>query len=100
MLGENFQNMIANIIYSIDKDKKLLELVPSNFPIFINFINITSGKDRKQAFRIKSKWGAKKNPFIEVLDEDGKVNRCFYSENNSAITQLIEWLNDSKNQKT
>ena len=87
----------VNFIYTDSKDKELVKAVPSKFPVFINFLDLLSAKDKKQAFRIKAKWGAKKNPFIEVLSEDGKVDRCFYSENSSAVSQLIEWLNNDKN---
>lgn len=87
----------VNFVYTDDKDRELIKEVPSKFPIFINFLNLLSANDRKQGFKVKSKWGAKKNPFIEVLKEDGKVDRCFYSENTSAVSQLIKWLNDDKN---
>jgi hypothetical protein len=89
--------MTANVIYDNDKDRKLLELTPNKFPIFINFIDFNSINGRKEAYRIKGKWAARANPFVEVLDDEDKVLRCFYSENQSAINQLIQFLNESTN---
>ena len=85
--------MVANIVYSDDKDRKLLELVPNNFPIFINFINFNSGTGRKEAYKIKGRWGAKLNPFVEILDDKNEIVRCFYSENGNAIFKMVNWLN-------
>lgn len=88
--------MTATVIYNDQKDRKLLELVPNKFPIFINFININTNKGKKDGFKIKSHWGAIKNPFIVIEDDENKVIRCFYSEEKSAINQLISFLNESK----
>lgn len=89
--------MIINVVFDNEKDRKLLELIPSNIPVFINFINFNTHSGRKEAYKIKGKWAAKVNPFVEVLDDDNKVLRCFYSEKQSAINQLIQFLNGSTN---
>ena len=91
--------MEATIIYSDTKDKELLNLIESKFPIYINYIDFNTAKGRKESFRIKSHWGAIKNPFVVVNEED-KVIKVFYSDGkgDNAIYQLINFLkNESKN---
>lgn len=88
--------MNVTVVYDNDKDRELLESVDSKFPVFVNLINYNSLKGRKEAFQIKSEWGARLNPFVTV-EKDDKIIKVFYSEKNNAINQLIDYLNDSKN---
>lgn len=91
--------MIATIVYDNKKDRELLDLIESKFPIFMNYINFNTTHGRKEAFRVKSYWGAIKNPFVVTNDED-KLIKVFYSDTggDSAIQQFINWLNnDCKN---
>lgn len=82
--------MNVKLVYDDDKDRRLMELIDTKTPIFIDFINCNTVDGKKEAYRIKSHWAAKMNPFIEV---DQKV--VFYSEKNNAVNQFIQWLNDS-----
>lgn len=87
--------MTAIVIYDNKKDRELLELVNSKFPIFIHYVDFNTKDGRKEAFQVKSHWGAKLNPFV-VLEEDyDKIIDVFYSEKDNAIQQLINYLNDS-----
>ena len=91
--------MEAIIVYDNNKDRELLELIDSKFPIFIHYINFNTVKGRKEAYRIKSEWGAKMNPFV-VIEHDSSetLPQVFYTESGSnAIQQLINYLNDYKN---
>ena len=44
--------MIATIVYNEPQDRKLLELVPSQFPIFVNYINSNTATGKKEGRRI------------------------------------------------
>ena len=52
--------MIATIVYNEPQDRKLLELVPSQFPIFVNYINSNTATGKKEGRRIKHIWSARK----------------------------------------
>ena len=92
--------MEAIIIYDNNKDRELFELINSKFPIFVSYINFNTTNGRKEAYKIKSYWGAVKNPFVVVSENDQIIN-VFYSEKGeNAINQLINFLNDSKNKET
>lgn len=82
------------VIYDNNKDKELLEKINLEVPIFIDFIDFNSPKGRKEAYKIKSYYGAKLNPFIQVEDSEYKVVKVFYSESGNSINQLIKWLNE------
>lgn len=83
--------MEVKIIYEDEKDREFLNLIDSEVPIFIDFIGSTS----KEAYRIKSHWAARKNPFV-VITNDNEVEKVFYSDakGSNAIQQLITYLND------
>lgn len=92
--------MEAVVVYDNKKDRELLNSVDSKFPLFIHYINFNTPKGRKESYKVKSHWGAIKNPFV-VLTENDNVIDIFYSEKDNAINQLINYLNDSsKIQKT
>ena len=78
------------------KDRELLNLVDSKFPIFIEYIDYNTVNGRKEAYKVKSHWGAKKNPFV-VVQEEEKIIKVFYSEEKNAVQQLINYLNESIN---
>lgn len=91
--------MEIKIVYEDKKDKEFLDLVNSKVPYFVEYINCNESP--KEAYRIKSPWSAKKNPFAIIIDED-KIKKVFYSDSkgSNAIQQLIDYLNnDSKNQE-
>jgi hypothetical protein len=88
--------MEAIVIYDNKKDRELLDLIDSKFPIFIEYIDYNTVSGRKEAFKVKSHWSAKMNPFVVVQDGE-KIIKVFYSEKNNAINQLINFLNEGKN---
>ena len=89
--------MTATIIYDNKKDKELLNLICSEVPFFIKYIDFNTKSGRKEAYTIKSEWSAKLNPFV-VLQEGEEIIKVFYSEKENAVQQLINYLkNDCKN---
>ena len=86
--------MEAIVVYDNKKDRELLNLVDSKFPIFIQYIDFNTKDGRKEAYRVKSHWAARMNPFV-VVQEGEEIIKVFYSEKDNAIQQLINYLNDS-----
>ena len=86
--------MEATIVYDNKKDRELVDLIDSKFPIFINYIDFNTVKGRKEAYKVKSHWAAIKNPFVIIQDGE-EIVKIFYSEESNAIQQLINYLNDS-----
>ena len=84
--------MEAIIVYDNKKDRELLNLVDSKFPIFIKYIDFNTVDGRKEAYQVKSHWAARMNPFV-VVQEGEEIIKVFYSESENAITQLINYLN-------
>lgn len=91
--------MEARVVYDDKKDRELLDLIDSKFPIFIDYIDFNTVAGRKEAYRVKSHWGAIKNPFVVITEGDNVID-VFYSEKDNAINQLINFLNGSFNQET
>lgn len=77
------------VVYSNPKDKELIELVEFLTPFFIEFIDIKTKNGKKEGHRIKSEFGARKDPFIVVYDNEDKFKQCFWSENGSAVHAFI-----------
>lgn len=88
--------MEAIVVYDNKKDRELLNLVDSKFPIFIKYIDFNTVDGRKEAYQVKSHWAARMNPFV-VVQEGEEIIKVFYSESENAIQQLINYLNDCKN---
>ena len=89
--------MEVKIVYEDKKDREFLNLINSEIPYFIEFINCK--EEPKEAYKLKSHWAAIKNPFVIVTDKD-EILKVFYSDakGSNAIQQLINYLNnDSKN---
>lgn len=77
--------MKAQIVNASKEEKELLNLVSFKKPVFVEFIN-----NKSEAYRIKSYYGARKDPFV-ILDLDDEL-KPFYSEEDNAINQLINYL--------
>ncbi len=60
----------------------------------IHAINSCTLKGKREAWKLKSHWAAKEDPFILVTDKDNKPVKVFYSETGrDIINDLIEYLN-------
>ena len=62
-------------------------------PIF-HFVDSLAKKSKKEAWRIKSYYGAKLDPFAVILDDEKPV-RAFYTEAEDVIDSLIKYLNNN-----
>ena len=92
--------MEAIVIYENKKDKEFLDLIDSKIPIFIRYIDYNTIEGRKEAYKVKSHWAARMNPFV-VVQEDEEIIKVFYSESGkNAVQQLINYLNESFNKET
>jgi hypothetical protein len=73
-----------------DEDKVLKSEVVDKF--YFKFIDSNSVYTKKEAYTLKTDWGAKKEPFCMVKEKD-KVLRCFYSEkSNKVIDEALEFI--------
>lgn len=81
--------MKVKIVYDSIKDKELLELVEFSTPFFIEYIDETTRNGKKEAYQIKSEFGARKNPFVVVYDDEDKFKQCFWSESGNAVQQFV-----------
>lgn len=90
-------NYQIKIVYNNNNDRRLLDLQSLESPIFIDYMDYNTSKGRKDGSRLKAYYGARKFPFIEVLDENNKFVKAFYSEEDNAVNQLIKFLNESTN---
>ena len=92
--------MEAIVIYENKKDKEFLDLIDSKIPIFIRYIDYNTIEGKKEAYKVKSHWAARMNPFV-VVQEDEEIIKVFYSESGkNAVQQLINYLNESFNKET
>ena len=87
--------MNAVVVYDNIKDKELLDKINLGVPFFIDYINVNTVKGKKESYKVKSHWGAKLNPFIELYNDENKIIKLFYSETQNAVNQLISYLNGS-----
>lgn len=87
--------MNAVVVYDNIKDKELLDKINLGVPFFIDYINVNTVKGKKESYKVKSHWGAKLNPFIELYNDENKIIKVFYSEKQNAVNQLISYLNGS-----
>lgn len=62
-------------------------------PIF-HFVDSLAKKSKKEAWRIKSYYGAKLDPFAVVLDNEKPI-KAFYTEAEDVIDSLIKYLNNN-----
>lgn len=59
---------------------------------YFTFIDSNSAYTKKDAYALKTDWGAKKEPFCMVKEKD-KVLRCFYSEeSNKVIDDTLQFI--------
>ena len=62
-------------------------------PIF-HFVDSLARKSKKEAWRIKSYYGAKLDPFAVILDNEKPI-KAFYTEAEDVIDSLTKYLNNN-----
>ena len=81
--------MNVKVVYEDLKDKELIELIEFSTPFFIDYIDYNTIEGRKKAYKIKSEFGAKKNPFVVIYNDEDKFVKCYWSENNNACQSFV-----------
>lgn len=82
-----FNNSSIDLIEKLNKHFSTIDIESYNEDIF---------KERQKAFKIKGGYGARKTPFILVLDEDGP-KKAFYSEDSSCtFDNVFKYLNNEQ----
>lgn len=80
---------------NLEDEKKVLES-PIVQRFYFKFIDSNSAYTKKEAYTLKTDWGAKKEPFAMVKNKD-EVLRCFYSEgSDKVIDEALEFIKSAQ----
>lgn len=81
------------VVYS---DKNQLDRIgdTSKYTPIFHFVDSLAKKSKKEAWRIKSYYGAKLDPFAVILDGEKPI-KAFYTEAEDVIDSLIKYLNNN-----
>ena len=81
------------VVYS---DKNQLDRIgdTSKYTPIFHFVDSLAKKSKKEAWRIKSYYGAKLDPFAVILDDEKPI-KAFYTEVEDVIDSLIKYLNNN-----
>lgn len=85
-------------VYLVYNDDEQLRRIGGTYTLkvspFFTFINENSNKSRKEAYALKSHWGARMTPFALCMNKETPV-KAFYSETGEdVIKSLINYLNE------
>ena len=83
--------MKVKVIFDNIKDKELVELVKFSTPFFVEYVDATTKNGKKESYKIKGPFAARKNPFIVVYDNEDNFLKAFYSEKRNACQQFIDF---------
>lgn len=83
-------------IIVIYRDKSQLDRIgdTSKYTPIFHFVDSLAKKSKKEAWRIKSYYGAKLDPFAVILDNEKPI-KAFYTEAEDVIDSLIKYLNNN-----
>ena len=81
------------IVYSSKSQLDRIGDTSKYTPIF-HFVDSLAKKSKKEAWRIKSYYGAKLDPFAVILDDEKPI-KAFYTEAEDVIDSLIKYLNNN-----
>ena len=81
------------VVYS---DKSQLDRIgdTSKYTPIFHFVDSLARKSKKEAWRIKSYYGAKLDPFAVILDDEKPI-KAFYTEAEDVIDSLTKYLNNN-----
>lgn len=81
------------VVYS---DKNQLDRIgdTSKYTPIFHFVDSLAKKSKKEAWRIKSYYRAKLDPFAVILDDEKPI-KAFYTEAEDVIDSLIKYLNNN-----
>ena len=82
------------VVYS---DKSQLDRIgdTSKYTPIFHFIDSMTKKGKKEAYRLKSHYAARLDPFAVILDKNKPI-KAFYTEAEDVIDSLIKYLNDNE----
>lgn len=93
---------MLDVYITYDNEEVVNRIMKSkiNKNCFFHFLDEGSYKTKKEAFKLKSHWAARKTPFAAVYDGTTMI-RGFYSESDKdVVNSLINYLNGSQNKET
>lgn len=85
-------------IYIAFTDKEIPESIyKSNVAegLYFHFYDELTKTGKKDAYKLKSEWGAKKSPFALVCDKDTPIKAFYAESDNNVINSLINYINES-----
>lgn len=82
------------IVVDNPSDKDIINFVEFKKDVCLTILDISTKEDRSAAYKLKSHWGARKNPFVVISKED-KMEKVFYSEENNALDSFILWATEN-----
>ena len=83
-------------IIVVYNDKSQLDRIgdTSKYTPIFHFVDSLAKKGKKEAWRIKSYYGAKLDPFAVIVDDEKPI-KAFYTEAEDVINSLIKYLNSN-----
>lgn len=84
----------VSIVYDNPKQISLFKDISFKFKPLVEYFDTNTRNGKKEGYKLKYYWGAKKNPFCMVYKENTPI-KTFYSEKDdedNAIVQLINYL--------
>lgn len=83
-------------VYIVYNDDNQLENLGDTFKVspFFHFIDDRTSEGRKDAFSLKSQFGAKKTPFIMCYDKDKPVKGFWSEASTNVVKECIKYLNN------
>lgn len=85
-------------VYIVYNDENQIKKIGGTYTLkvspFFHFINDTTRKGKREAYKLKSEWGSRLTPFILCTNGE-KAVKAFYSETDiDVINSLIRYLNN------
>ena len=76
---------------SLEDERKVIESsIVDKF--YFKFIDSNSAYTKKEAYTLKTDWGAKKEPFCIIKEKDNVI-RCFYAEkSNNVVDEALDFI--------
>ena len=78
--------MKVTITYS---DESILSRIPKSENITL--LDVETLKGKKEAFKLKSHWGARLDPFI-IIEDNGKAIKAFFFFFVDAISEFLNYI--------
>lgn len=80
-------------IYVAYDDSNIPKILEKELPdgMFIHLYDENTRTGKKEAWALKSEWGARLSPFV-LVTEDGNPKKAFYTEAGDVIVELLKYL--------